>query len=194
MIHRDINCIFVHITKTAGSSISKFIGNPDSGNPHRSIFDYEKVIGKENKENYFKFTVVRNPWERMVSEYHYQTQRTDGKAKKINFENYLRKGNMSQTGNQLDWIASPKWIWDKDIGDWSFKSDETILLVDKVIRYENLKEDFDQVRKSLGLKGDLPMLNTSKHGTDYRKYYNDISHSIVLKKHERDINYFKYKF
>mgnify|MGYP003150102182 FL=1 len=63
MIHHQHKCVFVHITKTAGSSITKALGENDNGNPHRNAFDYLKEMGEEKFKEYYKFAVVRNPWE-----------------------------------------------------------------------------------------------------------------------------------
>ena len=36
---------------------------------HRSIHDYRKYLTNRRFEEYFKFTVVRNPWSKMVSHF-----------------------------------------------------------------------------------------------------------------------------
>jgi len=59
-------CIFVHIPKTGGVSISKSLfGNLAGG--HMTIERYKIIFTKDEFDQYFKFTFVRNPWDRLVS-------------------------------------------------------------------------------------------------------------------------------
>ena len=59
-------CIFIHIPKCAGVSVSKALfGNLAGG--HSRVVDYQLVFNSNEYSNYFKFTFVRNPWDRLVS-------------------------------------------------------------------------------------------------------------------------------
>jgi hypothetical protein len=74
--------IFVHIPKTAGSSVESVLGcfnNPHKGygiekgkaKQHYSWREYESALGPESFANYTKFTIVRHPYTRFISEYYY---------------------------------------------------------------------------------------------------------------------------
>ncbi len=63
-------CIFVHVPKSAGISVSmSLFGNLSGG--HVPIRTYSLVFNKVEFDNYFKFAFVRNPWDRVASGYFY---------------------------------------------------------------------------------------------------------------------------
>ncbi len=97
-ISHQYKAIFVHIPKTAGSSIEAVLGmhggKPDVGLvPYPNQFlDYDRLYGEQLThlsaaqikaelrndtlfDSYFKFTIVRNPWERLVSGIAWQDQK-----------------------------------------------------------------------------------------------------------------------
>ncbi len=75
MLIQNPNIIFIHIGKTAGTSIENCIKNKykcynhSAIEQHSSIIDYQQRV---NLDNYFKFVVVRNPYTRLWSQYNFQ--------------------------------------------------------------------------------------------------------------------------
>lgn len=77
-ISRKHKMIFIHIPKTGGTSITCGLGiEPVKENLHGT--EYSHLTADKIKEAYpvlwkqfFKFTIVRNPFDRMVSEWAYQ--------------------------------------------------------------------------------------------------------------------------
>lgn len=70
MIAHDQKCIFVHTRKAAGSSIKALFPGPTPG-LNNGILDEKWDETDPMIINYFKFTVVRNPWDRFVSGWRY---------------------------------------------------------------------------------------------------------------------------
>ncbi len=75
MYHKDKKIIFIHITKSAGSSVHRaFRINGfefDFAEEHRTAQQHLEILGKNVFDECFKFSFVRNPWDRMVSIYFY---------------------------------------------------------------------------------------------------------------------------
>ena len=64
--YREQNWLFIHIPKTAGTSISQALFGSDFG--HCTVDHYE-IFSPKRFHNYFKFAFVRNPWDRFLSAY-----------------------------------------------------------------------------------------------------------------------------
>ena len=66
----DNKCIFVHIPKAAGISIGYSLFGRHTGN-HTTIEEYQIAFNKQEFECFFKFTFVRNPFDRLFSAFHF---------------------------------------------------------------------------------------------------------------------------
>ena len=73
MINHKYKCIFIHIQRTAGSSIENKIDDKNWWSdkdlrPYKHLLASQaKKIYSQHWNDYFKFSIVRNPWARMVS-------------------------------------------------------------------------------------------------------------------------------
>ena len=81
MISKNLKCIYIHIPKTGGMSIESMLGE-DLKKIHQSSIKIKHGTPKEWKyskywEYYYKFTFVRNPWDRVVSAYLYNLKMSD---------------------------------------------------------------------------------------------------------------------
>ena len=232
MICDEYRCLFVHVPKTAGMSIEHvFLGlvgltwetraplllrgndDPGLGPPrlaHLKAGDYvaRGHLTAERFESYFKFSFVRNPWDRIVSEYKYR-----GYPVKIDFKTYLFKH-----------LPAPAWtdMYYHRIPQYDFLYDEAgKLLVDFVGRYETLQADFDQVCARVGIPpAPLSRVNRSleegrphtlrdlrkrlrrtiwskerRHTfPHYTEYYDDESREFVGRLFRKDVETFNYVF
>ncbi|TVQ46862.1 MAG: hypothetical protein EA365_04210 [Gloeocapsa sp. DLM2.Bin57] len=193
-------CIFVHIPKTAGTSFGRTIfENRDPSVSHTDCF-YYRVFEPELFKQYFKFTFVRNPWDRLVSNYTYFL-RSDhvnasqpSKATKFltnyqDFESFVIDLENPQMREYLFTLGHfrPQYEF---ICDYKLN-----LLVDYLGYFETLQEDFDKIVIKLNRPElELPYLNPSKKGKDYKDYYTDRTKKIVGELYKTDIDLFGYSF
>jgi sulfotransferase famil protein len=162
MISHQHQCVFVHIPKTAGQSVERVFldllgldwetraplllrsnDRPDLGPPklaHLTAGEYVSCghLSQEQYDSYFKFSVVRDPWDRVVSMYKYL-----GYGRRVPFKTFVLKILERKLMAGLYWFVRPQseYLYDED----------GILLVDQVGRFETLQDDFDQVARRLGL-------------------------------------------
>jgi hypothetical protein len=186
-------CIFVHVPKTGGWSISQSLFNSGTGG-HRSAMEYKQIFGEATFNSYFKFAFVRNPWDRVVSSYFFYK-----KGGNTGFHHWAQT-HLLEYGNFESFVRGcfkREGVYDHKhlIPQHQFLCDETqALAVDFLGRFENFEEDFTRLRQRLGgLGSELRHLNATKR-SDYRDYYTDETRAIVAQAYRTDLALFGYEF
>jgi Sulfotransferase family len=178
--------VFIHINKTAGSSIEKALGMRFD---HKTAMEKVGEIGKDRWDRKFSFAFVRNPWDKVVSHYHYRlkTNKTALRDYPIPFPEWVERAYADRDPRFFDppKMFMPQWNWIAD--------DQSGILVTFVGRFERLADDFKIVCNRIHRHATLPHLKKSSHG-EYRRYYNDRSAAIVRRYFARDIAEFGYEF
>lgn len=191
MISHEHKCIFVHCHKCAGETIELavfgksdigFGGDPYEGSPekHFSVNQYIKKYGDSVWNNYFTFSFVRNPWDRVISWIKYRDKRRNLYGGRLN-SSIIKKE-----------VESPFFSNNSYFNLLSFDSSGGS--IDFIGKVENLQEDFNTFCDKVGTpQQKLPHKNKTKH-KHYTEYYDDETKSIVAKKYAKDIEYFNYEF
>ncbi len=183
-------CIFIHIPKTAGTSIESKLGfYSDNGirgqQDHRTISQIKEEISSKKFNDYFKFTFVRNPWARAYS--WYKNVLNDKNHKEnlgIYSNNYSFKKFLS---NHLhNWALKTQMSWIKD--------EKGKIAVDFIGKYENLNEDFAKICENLKIENKELLHLIRGKGSNYIEAYDEKLKKIVAKKYAEEIEYFGYKF
>lgn len=178
--------IFIHPFKTAGGSISKIIKQPDT-KPFGWHLTAKYQIKRFNFDKCFVFATTRNPWDRLVSIWHYGQ------------------------GNNRNWLGISSGMtfsnWIKIIHHWFRPKGMGVCLnstlmcvsvngqikVDYFVNFHTLQEDIKMINMISGENKTLPHLNKTLH-QEYQYYYNDETRDIVGKLYSDDIKYFGYCF
>ena len=185
-------CIFVHITKTAGTSVAKSLFGflPY----HYTAIDYRVIFGRENFNNYFKFAFVRNPWDRLYSAYRYlKSGGWDDKDK------LWSETNLGQFSDFNTFVK--QWVSTENIKkhlhfrpQCYFVCDKKgRLLIDYLAYFETINDDFEIICNRLGLHTELGRHNANP-GNNYRDIYDEESKEIVASVYSMDIRLFGYDF
>jgi len=188
MISHHYRCIFVHVPKAAGNSINRVFGADWSD--HKNLARHAAEQPADIFADYFKFAIVRNPWDRLFSDYNYQLKKSRAKNSKL-FLFDARGGPRSFAAwveaalAQPDLYAAGSWggevsphihRWSPQL-DWlSFRGEAA---VDLVARMENLGTDFPAICRQVGLTARrLPHRNRRLH-FHYVRYYNRTTRNLV---------------
>ena len=189
MISDEYKCIFIHTPKCAGESIeTAFLGKPLNISRYEGHFEKHWGIRETSKKYpakfaaYFKFSVVRNPWDRVVSWVKYRDKR------------YNRIAGTFEDRLWTD-LNDPRFV-----GFMQRHSFHNMLYingtisVDYIIRMERLQAGFDAVCDRIGMERTLlPHQNRTEH-QHYAQYYTALSRDSVARLFAGDIALFDYEF
>jgi len=200
MISFQKRFLFVHIHKTAGNSIQSIlrrysedeivsvrahqdgierfgVRNPNYPiKKHSTLAEYRVALGEEQFRALYKFTCVRNPWDRLISLY-FSPSRGRGQ-----WDRKLFKKLVSNTLSVADHLR----LEENDADPFSN--------VDRVMRFEALATDFRSVCNELGIPwAPLPIYNRSSR-EHYSRYFDDELRESVRRKFAPEIERFGYTF
>jgi len=204
------NFLFVHIPKTAGSTVHIAL-RPYCVNRNRTLF--RRAISwlpvKENPEKAYirghstsevfrtkldpalfqklhKFAIVRNPYDHAVSSYVFTQTNTHGRR-------YKDAQNWS-FADFLSYLERKDRIMPRNQSAWLVNR-RGDLQVDRILFSEDLDRGFAQLCAFLDIdyEGSLPRVNVMKR-KDYREYYSDELRQRVDVLYKRDFDLFGYDF
>lgn len=214
-ISREQEWIFVHVPKTAGTSIEVAL---DVHGDWR-VEDRERLFGRIRSADlvelgsisrflqhltlpevravlpasasWFSFSFVRNPWDRMVSIH----SRPDPQLVSVGHSRGLQLDQLSFEAF-LDATADLEHAHLRPQADY-VTDGEGRLLVDYLGRFERLEADFEEVCRRLGSTARLTHENRSPgrdRRRDYRSYYDERTRELVAQRYRRDVEAFGYEF
>lgn len=213
IISRARRFIFVHIPKTGGTALTlsyearaatediligdtpkarkrvgRWKGIKTAGRvwKHSTLADVVGLITPQDIEDFQTVTLVRNPWDRVVSYYHWLRGQNFahpavGLAKLHGFTGFL---NHPQTVAALG-------LW--PYGAYMRRADGSEK-PSRFIRLESLAQDLAPVEAHLGFRLTLPRANESARQRDWRGYYSGADAALVADVCGEDIARFSYHF
>ncbi len=205
--------IFVHIPKTGGSSLALalesramrddiLIGDTPKARrrrrrlkgaraagrlwKHSTLADIAGLVPAEMIEGAFVATLVRNPWDRLVSYYHWlREQRFEHPAVTLARASDF-SGFLNAPATRAAFAANPYGRY-VTLPDGQERCSA-------FIRLEHFEQDAAPMWRHLGFRLDLPHGNASARRRDWRGYYSDRDAALVAAICAEDIARFGYRF
>jgi len=206
MISHDDKCIFVHVPKSGGSSIESLIWPGErrevdlwmgfvskyrnkyqtGGLQHLLATQIRDHVGEDVFNQYFKFSFVRNPWDKAVSQFSYMSDRSDlmqyiGMKEGCSFKKYLE---LMQKKTHVQWEKQYKFIYDENLES----------LVNYLGRFENIESDTKEIFSRLGLEFNCVPHTNKSFRKKFSLYWDDESIEMVGDIYKEDIDIFDYSF
>jgi len=222
MISIQKNFLFIHVPKTGGNSIQNLLNDYSEDNivcnsdchdgvgrfdvrnkkhpflqKHSNLLEYKKALPKDVYKKLFKFSVIRNPWDRMISNYFSPRRGLE------EWDGELFKKILCKTPPLRFYVTTPKkfsfmpsCIWKKATQLQLYPAARKDLFseMDFLLRFEQFEEDFKKLCKLIGIPySPLPVRNKSnrKH---YSYYYDDEFREMVRKRFSEEISLMNYEF
>ncbi|MEP3655288.1 MAG: sulfotransferase family 2 domain-containing protein [Litorimonas sp.] len=182
----------IHINKTGGTTVGKALGLSFR---HVDANDLITELGDDRFKQDFVFSFVRNPWDRVVSHYHWRikTNQTGLGESPIPFSDWVE---FCFDRRELPYYDKPKMF--RQQTEWLSGREQQIVDsdIDFIGRFENLREDIFRLSEIVDrpIEGEIPHMKPSDRRSDFRSYYNDQTAEIIAKAFAVDINNFGYAF
>ena len=169
----ELGCIFIHIPKCAGNAVQKSLfGEVFFG--HQTIRQYQVALPQSLYQNAWKFTIVRDPFERIVSAWR-----------------FLKAGGLNANDNKYfaKTLCQYK-TFDHFVNDWlvyqnldqcgcvHFKTQlhyihdfEGELAIDYILKLSDLSDEYPKLRNRFGGSELITDNKVSGKSIDLRDYY-----------------------
>lgn len=214
MISHQHKIIFIHIPKCAGSSIETAFGINVNDNKldRENLFGWDeqnrlylqhatpqelidlKLISKKQWESYFKFIIIRNSWDKVMSDFfwfkttkNFKGNLSDYLDAKNDFLRFMQKGDISYRGDHL----TPQI-------DYMYLNSE-LIKYDKIILFDkdNLNSEFAELAEEINMKKNFfekKVQVGKKNKIHYSTFYTNRMKKQVHNKYKEDIDFFNFKF
>ena len=213
IISRGRRYIFVHAPKTGGTSLALMLeakamkddimlgdtpkavkrrkrmkNVPAAGRlwKHSTLADIEGVVTRDEIAQMFCFALVRNPWDRVVSYYHWLRDQS--------FDHPMVR--LAQQTGFADFLVTPALqdsLTNAPYGSY-LQDGAGVDRANLFIRLERFAQDAEPLFDHLGFRVELPVENASDRAASYEEYYTDDLAQIVARICSDDISRFGYGF
>ena len=211
MISYDKCCIFIHIPKCGGTLIENIIW-PHSedrieanlwmgfiseyhnkyqtgGLQHLLARQVREEVGLTIFQSFYKFAIVRNPWDRIASQFAYMQNRPDlmsfiGMQPETEFKTYL---GLIQKKQHVQWMPQTDFLLDHD----------GTLLVDRIGHLESFERDSGEILDIVGVRREpnkVVHANRSNRKSIDHYYSDQESIDMVGELYSKDIKFLDYSF
>ena len=218
MIANKLKAIFIHITKTAGSSIEvamNEVEQRDDGAIDPATGDFVNVVTGQEKhmtaravqdfvsrdvwDSYYKFSVVRNPFERFHSLW--WNGRYVGKRHSLSFPEFVDFAlHRTLKGRFRHWRRGEWKIHQRFRPQtWWLRSHNGEIEMDQILKFESIDDDYALLARNIGLPSEtLPKILMKNRRPESRGHYTEAfdanTRAIITDYYRDDLETFDYQF
>jgi hypothetical protein len=219
MISHQHKFIYIHINHCGGSAVEDALASfgeakparidnitrddildsqlPIGATQHLTALELKKFYGDDLWSEYYTFTFVANPFDRIVTAYLQRGRPFFGHRNLLDF----LKGPYCNTSEQVpdgfpQQAYSHARVKRMVSSSYSWLSDENgaLLDLDFIGRKESLSRDFQEVIDKLGLETRLGRANKTPRKRHYSTYHNEETRRWVEERMADDLDHFGYSF
>lgn len=201
-IFNDHRTTFLHIGKTGGVSIEKALGLPSRDYRNfcpefifglkngvmiqHARFQFLEQFMTEEQKGFFRFTIIRNPWHRMISAFYYLLPAHLRRFQ--TFENWLE--------DKYEKIVDGRWTEGSHfVPQIEYTHQDGKQIVDRILRTETLADEFSRMCKEQGIKaGELKKLNVSRLRDKKLEDYTPKTRDMISEMYALEIDHFGFKY
>ncbi len=192
---RNSGVVFIHIPRTAGVSVMRTVYQSDWIR-HFTVDQFLQVTARDVFD-LPRFAIVRNPWDRAVSAYHFARQGGVAGAAQMfhqaryrtpafaTFETFVTEYLATRNVWKLDGIFRPQSYY---LGDNPEKN------LDHIGVFEQLSETESWLCGALGRPIQLHQCNAANRQYPHNGYYTDETREIIGEIYRADIERFDFRF
>jgi len=186
-------CIYIHIPKVAGTSIANTIFELPIYPGHYKWWFYSTYFGKKQFNSMYKFTVVRNPFDRLVSAFEYLSKGGNSPRDKIFQEKFIPEGMSFQLFVEKLHANKEMQQWIHLQPQYHFIFDEyEEKMVDDIIKFENFRDGIQVILNRLNITKEMNHAKKSNRKA-YSKYYDDKTIFLVAELYNKDFELLGYE-
>lgn len=181
---------FIHINKNGGSTIEKVLGFQDQLHmPYRVL---EDNLGVFEAQQLKTSVMIRNPYDRVVSQYQYRFDQNQMgySSKNLTFSDFVRMAYKEKSENVINYplMFAPQIKWIEDYRG-------NINHIGCLVYFENFESSVRKIADFHGVKTrdfQLPRKRSSSRKKPWQEYYDEETKSIILDHFRRDFETFDY--
>jgi len=190
--------IFLHIPKTAGVLIKyKLKSLPDYKNLFIGHLSESSFFERDvNYNGCFFYTIIRNPWDRLVSGFFHLSQ----KGPRAKYSGEVREKFLKPFNGNFDLFVQ-ELSCNKELQEIVHFRSQVYWLkgknkkeIDFIVRFENLKEDLKKLSELINIQFQAERIRASSQHRYYTEYYTERTKKIVRELYREDIETFGYDF
>jgi len=183
IVSHEHKLIFTHIPKNAGTSIRQwFLDNVPDAESEQGILKHQTPhhVHTRPHNNYDYFAVVRNPYDRLLSQYHFHLEKYEqylGRKSQLRFKQVFHDRYAELKKGFGNWLTDPHPMADRQAKWYDYRwCPQSVWTNERthVLLYENLTEDFRWVQERVAVDAPLETLNSTSVNNDHSTMENRV--------------------